>query len=64
MPYGQDGEELEKTNQHIDQFVKQINELRYEKQEILNDYYDFRIKLEKNVDIEDEKDLHSLKDDV
>lgn len=45
-------------------FVKQLSEIRQEKQEVLNDFYDFRIQLEKNVDIVDEKDLHSLRDDV
>ena len=31
VPYGLESDELEKTNEHIDEFVKQINELRYEK---------------------------------
>jgi len=30
----------------------------------VKEYYDFRIGIEKNVDLEDEKDLQALKDDA
>ena len=46
------------------EFKKRIQEIRSEQQEILKEFYDLKLKLEKNVDVIDEKDLHSLKDDV
>ena len=64
VPFSLEDRSLNQENPNIEAFIQQINELRQEKQEVLNDFYDFRISLEKNVDIIDEKDLHSLKDDV
>ena len=62
--FGTGIDKSETPNTNMDEFKKRVAELRSEQIEIVKEFYDLRLKLEKNVDIIDEKDLHSLKDDV
>ena len=45
-------------------FLDEVKELRSEQKEIAQDYCDLRMKIEQNVDLEDEQDFQALKDDV
>jgi hypothetical protein len=38
-------------------FCDEIKELRSEQKEIASDYYEMRMKLEQNIDVEDEQDF-------
>lgn len=47
-----------------DSLQKQLDELRSEQKELLKDLYDLRIKVERNVELEDDKELQTMKDDL
>lgn len=47
-----------------DSLQVQLDELRSEQKELLKDLYDLRIKVERNVELEDDKELQTMKDDL
>lgn len=47
-----------------DSLQVQLDELRSEQKELLKDMYDLRIKVERNVELEDDKELQTMKDDL
>jgi hypothetical protein len=62
--FSKDLDKAETPNPLFENFKLELQDIRSEQKEILKEYYDLRIQIEKNVDIIDQKDLHSLKDDV
>ena len=57
-------DKCESPNPEMKMFLDEVKELRSEQKEIAQDYCDLRIKIEQNVDLEDEQDFQALKDDV
>jgi len=57
-------DKCESPNPEMKIFLDEVKELRSEQKEIAQDYCDLRIKIEQNVDLEDEQDFQALKDDV
>ena len=60
----QDLDKAENPNCLMDEYIKDLKEIRQEQKELYQEYMDLRILTEKNVDLEDEKEIVALKDDV